>query len=102
MSCHTVREKRVKGESTMDMQERLDALLAAAEEIGLTIRREPLVGDGGGYCVLKGQRVLFVDTLADLETRYERTLGAMAPLKEIDNRYLPPAVREDVEQVRSK
>jgi hypothetical protein len=84
----------------MDLQSRLDALLAMAEEIGLKIRREPLGGDGGGYCLLRGQRVLFVDTAADLETRYERTLAALAPLAELDQRYLPPEVREEIDRQR--
>lgn len=82
----------------MDLQARLDALLTVAEEIGLSVRREPLGGDGGGYCVLRGRRVLFVDTAADLETRYERTLAAIARLPDVEQRYLPPEVRDDIER----
>jgi hypothetical protein len=85
----------------MDLQSRFDALLSLAQEIGLTIRREALGGEGGGYCRLRGQSVLFVDTMADLETRYERTLAALAPLPEVDRRYLPPEVREDLERLRT-
>lgn len=84
----------------MDLQARLDALLTVAEEIGLSVRREALGGDGGGYCVLRRQRVLFVDTSADLETRYERTVAAIARLPEIEQRYLPPEVRDDIERQR--
>ena len=84
--------------TVMDLQSRLDALVALAEEIGLTVRREPLGGDGGGYCVLRGRRILFVDTSADLETSYERTLEALAPLPELDQRYLRPEIREDLER----
>ena len=84
----------------MDLHSRLDTLLSLAEEIGLTVRRESLGGDGGGLCLLRGQRVLFVDTAADLETRYDRTLAAMASLPEIEQRYLPPEVRDDVEDQR--
>jgi hypothetical protein len=85
----------------MDLQSRFDALLSLAQEIGLTIRREPLGGEGGGYCMLRGQSVLFVDTMADLETRYERTLAALAPLAEVERRYVPPEVREDIERLRA-
>ena len=84
----------------MDLQARLDTLLSAAEEIGLSVRREPQGGEGGGYCVRRGQRVLFVDTMADLGTRYERTLAALSPLPELEQKYLPPEVREDIEQQR--
>lgn len=85
----------------MDLQMRLDELLRVAEEMGLSIRREPLGGDGGGFCVIKGERRLFVDTLADLETRYERTLDALAGMPEIEVRYLCPEVREDIEKRQS-
>ncbi len=81
----------------MDLRSRLDTLLTLAEELGLTVRREMLGGDGGGLCQLHGQRVLFVDTAADLETRYDRTLAAMASLPEVELRYLPPEVRNDLE-----
>lgn len=84
----------------MDLQSRLDALLALAEEIGLKVRPEPLGGDGGGFCVLRGERILFVDLSADLETRYERTLEALAPMPEIEQRYVCPEIREEMERRR--
>lgn len=84
----------------MDLGYRLEVLLTAAEEIGVDVRAEPMGGDGGGLCRLKGKRVLFVDTSADLATRYDRTLSALAPLPELDQRYLPPEVREDIETSR--
>jgi hypothetical protein len=85
----------------MDLQARLDILIGLAQEAGLTIRREPLGGDGGGFCLIKGQRVLFIDTQADLETRYERTLQALAWLPELEQRYVPPEVRDDLERQRA-
>jgi len=86
----------------MDLQEKLDTLLNLADELGLAVRREPLGGDGGGLCVLRGRRVLFVDTGADLETRFEKTLEAMAGLAELDQRYLPPELREDIDRQRRR
>ncbi len=86
----------------MDLHSRLEALATLAEEIGLTVRRESLGGDGGGYCVVRGQRILFIDTSADLETSYERTLEALAQLPEIEQRYLQPEIREDLERRREQ
>lgn len=86
----------------MDLQTRLDELLSLADQIGLTIRRESLGGSGGGLCILKGRRVLFLDTSADLETRYERTLAALAPLPDLDARYIRPDVREDIDRLRTQ
>lgn len=84
----------------MGLDARLDELILAAEAAGISIRREPLGGEGGGLCVLRGRRVLFVDTLSDAETRYERTLAALAPLPELEGRFLRPDVREDLERAR--
>ncbi len=82
----------------MDLQGRLDELLRIAEEMDLVIRRVPLGGEGGGYCVVQGERRLFVDTMADLETRYEKTVEAMAQLPGIDSKYLRPELRDDIDQ----
>lgn len=84
----------------MDLGSRLEALLALAEEIGLDVRAEAMGGEGGGMCVLKGRRVLFVDTSADLATRYERTLAGMAGLSELDGRFILPEVRRDLDEQR--
>ena len=84
----------------MDLSRRLDALLELAEHLGIDIRAETMGGAGGGLCRLKGRRVLFVDTTADLATRYDRTLAAMAGLQEIDGQYLLPEVRQDIDRQR--
>ncbi len=81
----------------MDLARRLESLLTLAEEIGLDVRAEPMGGEGGGLCRLKGRLILFVDTSADLATRYDRTVVAMANLPEINDRYLLPEVRQDID-----
>jgi hypothetical protein len=95
MVYHDVSARKV---AIMDVQARLAELITLAESVGLAIRRETLGGSGGGMCTLKGQRVLFVDTAADPDTQYERTLAALAPLEQVQNHYLPPEVREDLER----
>lgn len=84
----------------MDLQTKLETLINAAQELGLTIRHEPLGGSGGGLCKLRGQRILFVDTSADPEDRYEALLAALAPLPELEVHYLPPELREDLERLQ--
>jgi len=84
----------------LSLDARLDDLITAAEAVGISIRREQLGGEGGGLCILRGKRVLFLDTLSDAETRYERTLAALAPLPEMEGRFLRPDVREDLERAR--
>lgn len=84
----------------MDIGSRLEELLRLAEEIGIDLRTEPMGGEGGGMCLLKGRRVLFVDTSADVATRYERTLAGMAQVPELEGRYILPELRRDLEQQR--
>lgn len=84
----------------MELHRRLETLLNLAEEIGLPIRREAMGGEGGGLCTLKGRRVLFIDTSADPQTQYDRTLAALAGLPELESRYCPPEVRDDLERAR--
>ena len=45
--------------------------------------------------------VRFVDTSAEPEARYERLLGAIATLPEVDGIYLLPEVREEIERHRA-
>jgi hypothetical protein len=84
----------------MDVVTRLEQLLRAAEAAGIEVRAEPLDGQGGGLCTLKGHRVLFVDTSADVATRYDNTVRALVEVSELDNQFLPPVVRGDLEHRR--
>jgi len=84
----------------MDIQDRLDVLLALAAELEIETRRADLGGDGGGLCAFKGRRVLFIDTAADVQTRYDKTLAALAALDETDRHFLPPIVRDDLDRQR--
>ncbi|MHC4675230.1 MAG: hypothetical protein ACYTBZ_22320 [Planctomycetota bacterium] len=85
----------------MNLSSRLENLLALAEQMGIDVRAEPMGGEGGGMCLLRGKKVLFVDTSADLATRYDSTLAAMANLPELDNMYIVPEVRQDIDHQRS-
>ena len=85
----------------MDVAEKLEAALALANQLGIQIRREPVDGEGGGLCMLRGKRVLFVDTLADAATRYERCVAALATLAEVDKHFVRPDLREDIDRCRA-
>ena len=67
----------------------------------VSVRQEPMGGDGGGVCLLKGQRVLFVDTMADLVTRCDRSLADLARLPEIDNVFIVPELRDEIDRLRA-
>ena len=86
----------------MDVADRLDVLLGVADELEIQVRRASLGGEGGGLCILRGQRVLFVDMQADVATQYETTLEALASLDQIDQLYIVPEIREDMDRLRSE
>jgi len=83
----------------VNVQERLNWLIDAAEQLEIGVRIEHLGGLGGGLCVLKSGRLLFVDADADLHTQYEITLGAVGSLRELYDRHIPPAIAEDLERI---
>ena len=79
----------------------LDDILAAAVKMGIHVRSEPLGGEGGGICRVRGQTVLFLDTMADPATQFRRTLEAMADLPGLDQEYLRPELREQIDRIRA-
>ena len=85
----------------MDTASKLELLLNIIRELGVEVRSVTMDGEGGGLCMMKDRRVLFVDTLADTVTKYERTLEAAGELGELEDRFLPPEVREDIERFRA-
>ena len=51
--------------------------------------------------MLRGERVLFVDTMADMGTRYDKTIAALAAMPELDEHYIIPEIRQEIERLRS-
>ena len=86
----------------MTPDSKLRALLEIAERLGLQVRRVPLGGDGGGLCMVKGKRMLFVDLSADTATQCDRTLAALSSIPEIDSIFVIPELRECINQVRNE
>ena len=78
----------------MDKQRLLDELLALLEANGVTIRREPLGGSGGGLCTLKSERIFFVDTQAPSAEMTVRCAQAVSKVVDIEKVYIRPKVRE--------
>ena len=76
-------------------------MLELLTKLGVETRREHLGGEGGGLCRLRGKPVVFVDLDADVGTQLSRCVEALAGMPEIDTMYLPPALREQVEALRS-
>ena len=86
----------------MEVSERLEELVLVAESCGIEIRRTAMGGGGGGMCEIRGVRVLFLDTEAEPETSYERALEGLAGVADLDECYLRPEIREELDRMRTQ
>ena len=81
----------------MNEQVILQQILMLLEENGVQVRSEPLGGNGGGLCSVKGQNIFFADTQSP--THETATLAAMATgrLVDIESIYLRPEIRNFID-----
>ncbi len=86
----------------MDLERIMSDVAELAERLDIAVRHAPLGGEGGGLCVLKGRRTLFVDSTADRATQCVRSLRALAQLPEIDNIFITPELREHMTVARGR
>ena len=84
----------------IDPESQYDEIIGLFGRLGIEIRMERLGGQGGGLCTVRGTRVVFVDTDADVATRVERCLAALGGIQEVESLYLPPSLREQVDRRR--
>ena len=82
----------------MDPYAQLASLLDLAEQLGLTVRLMPPSAEGehpGGALVrLRGREVLFLDAQAGVADRLAVVARALAGRAEVEDRFLPPELRE--------
>jgi hypothetical protein len=78
----------------MNEQGILEELLALLETNDVTIRSEPLGGEGGGLCTIKGKRVLFVDTEAPSIVTAAICAQSLPKVADIEQIYIKPQVRQ--------
>ena len=79
----------------------LEIVLEALGRLDVDVRRERCGGGGGGLCILKGKKIVFVDLDADEITRLECSLQALAGLPGAETLFLPPPIREHVDRLRN-
>ena len=81
----------------MNEQNILEELLALLEANGVTIRNEPLGGSGGGLCIIKGQRILFVDTQAPSAVSAAICAEAVPKVVDVEQIYIKQQIRQYIE-----
>jgi len=75
----------------------LEELLGLLEAGNIKIRREPLGGGGGGFCTIKGEPTLFLDTEAGADESAAVCADTVLSTVDIDNVYIRPEVRRFLE-----
>ncbi len=83
----------------MNQSEIVEYLAELSEKLGIKVRWEALLGDGG-ICELRGKRYLFVDRSNDLSTQVEVMADALS-LEPIDDVFILPEVRDLLERARA-
>ncbi len=73
--------------------ELLDYLIELARRLGYEVREEWLDGSGGGGCLLKGQRVLFVDQSLPPTDRVAQVARSLKGSEELARIYVLPEAR---------
>jgi len=81
----------------MNEQRILEELLTLLEANGVAVRKEPLGGDGGGLCTIKGDPIFFVDTQAPSAETAALCCEAVSNTIEIEQIYIKPEIRQFIE-----
>ncbi len=87
--------------NTVDAVTQLESLLDLADDVGLAVRRVPGGADtdhpGGALVRLRDREVLFLDPDASVADQLAVAAGALRGRPQLDERYLPPELRELIE-----
>ena len=86
----------------MSIEHRIAALLELAESLGITVRRAPAMSGadehpGGALVRLKGRDILFLDPTAPPADQLAVAAAALRGRAELADRFLPPDIRELLE-----
>lgn len=76
----------------------LEELIGLLEQNGVTIRKEPLGGNGGGLCTVKEKSIFFVDIQASSTDMAVLCAEAVVEKVNIENIYILPEVRQFIEK----
>jgi hypothetical protein len=90
----------------MDDSAKLSCLLDLAQDLGVEVRKIPDSGSdsahpGGSVIRLKGRSVIFLDPSAGLPDQLAVIASALASRAELQDRFLPPEVRQLLESAAS-
>ncbi len=67
------------------------------EANNVTIRNEPLGGNGGGLCTVKNERIFFLDTQATSAVVAAVCAEVVPKIVDVEQVYIKPEVRQFIE-----
>jgi len=79
--------------------EMLDYFIELAKRLEYEVREEWLDGIGGGWCRMKGKKVLFVDQSLTPPERLEQVARSLHGSEELAKVYILPEAREWLDRV---
>jgi len=86
----------------MNEQRILEELLALLEANNVAVRDEPLGGNGGGLCTIKGRQMFFVDNQAPSAVVAAICAQAVSKVVDIEQVYIKPEVRQFIENHKNQ
>ena len=84
----------------MHYETMVQCLADIARKLGVKVRLEEM-DTLGGLCVLKGEKILLVNTLLPEESQAEIMAKALADF-DLSDVYILPGVREEIERLQAK
>lgn len=84
-----------------DPESTLGMIKELCQRLEIPVREEHLGGDGGGLCIMRDERLFFVDLDADAATSLAQSARALARLPELESVFLPPALRQILDSARN-
>lgn len=84
----------------MDPSSEFEQLIEQLERMGMDVRYERLGGESTGLCKIRGRSVMFVDMDADVATRVDRCIRALATVPDVDFTYLSPTIRQRLDKIK--
>ena len=81
----------------MNTKELLKELETIIEELGIELCYERNIHGNGGFCVLKGRKIIILKNSLDTLERVEKLLEILRE-QDLDSIYVPPVIRGLIEK----
>ena len=85
----------------MHSVELLEQALEIAKKLGYQVREECVGGNGGGSCVVRGQKSLFLDPMLDIPDRLELVCPASRSHSPVSSPRTQPTTQPETIQTRT-